>query len=93
MSLTHVMVFEPTCANCTVGSYASLSVCSLSVVCLDLTIKGENNSYLRKYWSLEHETLPQYTAFIGQYVKNMNYTLKNIWQVNMSFLVKILRNF
>ncbi len=41
---TMCYIFEPTCATCTVGSYASLSVC-LSVVCsLDLTKKGENNS-------------------------------------------------
>ncbi len=42
---------EPTCAYCTVGSYAPLSVCCLSVVCtLDLTEMGEKNSYLKKYF-------------------------------------------
>ncbi len=37
IQITYVSIFEPTCAICTVGSYASLSVC-LSVLCsLDLT--------------------------------------------------------
>ncbi len=37
-------IFEPACAICMVGSYASLSVCPP-----DWIKKGENNSYLRKY--------------------------------------------
>ncbi len=45
------MIFEPTCAICTVGSYPSLSVC-LSVRPSGLYQKSlENNSYLRKYLS------------------------------------------
>ncbi len=43
---------EPTCAYCTVGSYASLSV--RPSLCLSL----DNNSYLKKYYSYESETLP-----------------------------------
>ncbi len=47
-----LIFFQPTFATCMVGSYASLSVYRLSRVCtLDLTKKGENNSYLRKYCS------------------------------------------
>ncbi len=41
-------IFEPTCACCTVGSYASLSVC-LSVTLPKFRL--DNNSYLRKYYS------------------------------------------
>ncbi len=72
------ILFEPTCEGCTVGSCALLSVCSL-----DLTEMGENNSYLSNDWSQGPGTLPQYSTFIGQYVKNMNYTLKDLCQVNV----------
>ncbi len=41
-------IFEPTCPLCTMGSYASLSVC-LSVVWTGPKIRLENNSYLGKY--------------------------------------------
>ncbi len=44
---TSSCIFEPTCAYCTVGSYASLSV-RLSVCQL---LRLDNNSYLRKYYS------------------------------------------
>ncbi len=44
--------------------------CFLSVVhSLDLTKKGENNSYIGKYEGWEPETLPQDTMFIRQFVK------------------------
>ncbi len=39
--------FEPTCAYCTVGSYASLSVCPSVCPSVCHTFK---NSYLRKYY-------------------------------------------
>ncbi len=47
------MIFEPTCAICMVGSYASLSVrpsVRLSVWTRP-KIRLENNSYLGKYYS------------------------------------------
>ncbi len=70
---------KPTCANCMVGSYVSLSV-RLSVrpsVCHTF-----NNSYLRQYYRYESETLLQYKAFIGASRKNTDYTLKNVFVVN-----------
>ena len=77
--LSHI--FEPTCACCTVGSYASLSVC-LSVC--HVTIPLDNNSYISKYYSCDSETLPQHKAFImfiDASMKNTNYTLKNLFLV------------
>ena len=46
--ISSFLIFEPTCAYCTVGSYASLSVCPS--VCLSL-FTLDNNSYLGKYYS------------------------------------------
>ena len=57
--LQGVCIFEHTCALCTVGSYASLSV-HLSV-CPSVTgpkFRLENNSYLRKYLQALTSHLP-----------------------------------
>ncbi len=45
-----VWFIEPTCAFCTVGSYASLSV--RPSVWTGPKIRLDNNSYLRKYWTI-----------------------------------------
>ncbi len=47
-------------------------------VCLSVCLSLDNNSYLRKYYSYESETLPDYKAFIGAYRKNTYYTLRSI---------------
>ncbi len=62
LSSSHWLFIEPTCAYCTVGSYASLSICPSVRLSVCHTFK---NSYLRKYYWQESETLPQYEAFIG----------------------------
>ncbi len=63
----------------------------LSVVCCLLSVWTgpkvvDNNSYLRKYWSQDPEILPKCTAFIWQYVKNMNYTLKKLSSQHVIFV-------
>ena len=68
------------------GSYASLSVCSLSGLDQKLL---DNNSYLKKYYVYEFKTSPQYRGFIGAFSKKINYTLKRILPVNMGFVFKI----
>ncbi len=75
-------LFEPTCAYCTVGSYASLSVCPSVCPSVRLSVTLDNNSYLKKYYRQESETLPQYKAFICASRKNTKYTLRNIFLVN-----------
>ncbi len=67
-------LFEPTCAYCTMGSYASLSVC----LSLDNNSLN-NNAYLKKYYRY---TAFIGTAFIGTPRKNTNYTLRNAFLVN-----------
>ncbi len=47
------------------------------------------NSYLKKYFSQEPESLPQYKAFICASVKNIRYTLRNIFLVNGLITTKI----
>ena len=68
-----ITIIQPTCVYYTVGSYASLSVCIMSV-----GLSLDNNSYLRKYYRYESETLPQDKAFIGA-LKNIPTTLSEIY--------------
>ena len=63
MHPNRIYVFEPTCAYCTAGSYALLSVGRSVRPSLD------NNSYIRKYYSYDSETFPQYKTHIDAYRK------------------------
>ncbi len=49
---------------------------------IKLKFRLDNNSNLRKYYSQDSKTSPQYKAFIGASRKNANYTLRNISPVN-----------
>ena len=60
----------------------------LIVIALRLCVTGpkirlEKNSYLKKYYSYEAETSPQYVACHGAYWKNTHYTLTIFFCVNM----------
>ena len=88
----HPIIFEPTCACCTVGSYASLSVC-LSVC--HVTISLDNNSYLRKknscqqmkYCSDRYGSLPTSSCIFNLlYQKFFTQSRKQIWQSGSIFM-------
>ena len=66
-------IVEPTCAYCTRGSYASLSVCPSVCHWIIIHISLDNNSYLRKYYRYKSETSPQHKSVIGVHRKNPNY--------------------
>ncbi len=75
-----LFIIEPTCAK--IAQWAHM--CRCLPACLPVRTwpkVGENNSYLRKYSSWEPETLPQYTLFIGQFVKNMYYCNRAFWLI------------
>ena len=81
-----LVVIEATCALCTMGSYASLSV-RLSVRLAGLDQNSDctifNNSYLGKYCSQEFKTLPHYSTLLGAFEKNTDYTLERIILVDI----------
>ncbi len=89
--LKPILLFEPASACCTVGSYASLSVCPSVNFSLDI------NTYLRKYYSYRSETLLfaiavilcHFVTYINR--KSIRYIGKGLllWQVGLIANVKL----